>query len=105
MTILVSGGCGFIGSNFVRYMLDAYPDYTIVNFDSLTYAGNLENLDGVAQNSRYHFVKGNICSRSDVDACMKQFEIDTIINFAAESHVDRSITGPAIFVETNVSGT
>jgi dTDP-glucose 4,6-dehydratase len=86
-------------------MLDAHPDYTIINFDALTYAGNMENLEGVNANPRYHFVKGNICQRPDVDACMKQFGADVIVNFAAESHVDRSITGPAIFIETNVAGT
>jgi dTDP-glucose 4,6-dehydratase len=103
--ILVTGGCGFIGSNFIKYMLNAYPGYTIVNFDKLTYAGNLENLSDVSNHPQYRFVKGDICNRADVEACMKQYKIDVIVNFAAESHVDRSITGPAIFIETNVAGT
>ena len=105
MKILVTGGCGFIGSNFVRYMLDAHPDDTIVNFDKLTYAGNPENLQGVDNSPSYHFVKGDICDRNAVRATMEQFGIDTIIHFAAESHVDRSITGPAVFIETNITGT
>jgi dTDP-glucose 4,6-dehydratase len=105
MIILVTGGCGFIGSNFVRYMLQTHPGYDIINFDALTYAGNPENLADLAANPHYHFVKGNICSRAAVDACMTKFGVDVIVNFAAESHVDRSITGPAIFIETNVAGT
>jgi len=104
-TLLVTGGCGFIGSNFVKYMLEQYPDYTIVNLDKLTYAGNLENLSDIENHPRYHFVKGDICNRTEVDNCFKQYQIDYVINFAAESHVDRSILGPAIFIETNVAGT
>jgi dTDP-glucose 4,6-dehydratase len=104
-TVLVTGGCGFIGSNFVKYMLEKYPDYTIVNLDKLTYAGNLENLSDLENHPRYHFVKSDICNRAEVDACFKQYKIDYVINFAAESHVDRSILGPAIFIETNVAGT
>jgi dTDP-glucose 4,6-dehydratase len=105
MTILVTGGCGFIGSNFVRFMLETRTETTIVNFDALTYAGNPENLADLKEHPRYHFVKGNICSRPAVDECIRKFGVDTIVNFAAESHVDRSITGPAIFIETNVAGT
>jgi dTDP-glucose 4,6-dehydratase len=105
ITLLVTGGCGFIGSNFVKYMLEQYPDYTIVNLDKLTYAGNLENLSDIENHPRYHFVKGDICNRSEVAGCFKQYQIDYVINFAAESHVDRSILGPAIFIETNVAGT
>ncbi|MBI5215677.1 MAG: dTDP-glucose 4,6-dehydratase [Ignavibacteriae bacterium] len=105
MTILVTGGCGFIGSNFVRYMLERHPDYSIINFDALTYAGNLENLTGIEDNPRYHFVKGDICRKDDVQSAMQKFGVDTIVNFAAESHVDRSILGPAVFVQTNVAGT
>jgi len=105
MIILVTGGCGFIGSNFVKYMLETHTDVTIVNFDKLTYAGNLENLSEIKNHPRYHFVKGDICIRADVDACIKQYNVNIIVNFAAESHVDRSITGPAIFIETNVAGT
>jgi dTDP-glucose 4,6-dehydratase len=103
--LLVTGGCGFIGSNFVRYVLDAHPEYIVVNFDKLTYAGNLENLQGVENHPRYHFVRGDICDRATVELAVKKYGVDTIVNFAAESHVDRSILGPAIFVETNVSGT
>jgi len=105
MTILVTGGCGFIGSNFVRYMLDKHTEYTIVNLDALTYAGNPENLEDISSHPRYHFVQGNICRRTDVDEAIKRFGVDVVINFAAESHVDRSITGPGIFVETNIAGT
>ncbi|HLX13057.1 MAG TPA: dTDP-glucose 4,6-dehydratase [Bacteroidota bacterium] len=105
MNLLVTGGCGFIGSNFVRYFLSAHPNDTIVNFDKITYAGNPENLEGVDENSRYHFVKEDICDRQAVVAAMERYEIDMVVNFAAESHVDRSITGPAVFIQTNVAGT
>jgi dTDP-glucose 4,6-dehydratase len=105
MKLLITGGAGFIGSNFVRYMLEAHPDYTIINLDKLTYAGNLENLEDVAKNPRYHFVKADICNRTTVETTVREYGVDVIINFAAESHVDRSITGPAIFIETNVAGT
>ncbi len=105
MTILVTGGCGFIGSNFIRYMLAEHPDYKIVNFDKLTYAGNLENLHEIDKNPHYSFVKGDICNKEDVDAAVQQHKVDAIINFAAESHVDRSIMGPAIFIQTNIAGT
>jgi dTDP-glucose 4,6-dehydratase len=103
--ILVTGGAGFIGSNFVRYMLEAHPDYTIVNLDKLTYAGNLENLEDIEDNPNYRFVNGDICNRALVESVIKEHSVDSIINFAAESHVDRSIMGPAIFIETNVAGT
>ena len=103
--ILVTGGAGFIGSNFVRYMIDAHPDYTIVNLDKLTYAGNLENLEDIEGNQHYHFVKGDICDRALVRSTVQENRIDSIVNFAAESHVDRSILGPSIFVESNISGT
>ncbi|HTK83433.1 MAG TPA: GDP-mannose 4,6-dehydratase, partial [Bacteroidota bacterium] len=105
MTILVTGGCGFIGSNFIRHMLVQHPAYTIVNLDKLTYAGNPENLEGVESHPRYKFVKGDICDRTVVIDTLKDFSVDTVVNFAAESHVDRSILGPAVFVETNVGGT
>src|SRR5207253_7013535 len=105
MTIFTTGGCGFIGSNFVRYMLEHHPSDTIVNFDKLTYAGNPENLDGVETNPHYRFVKGDICDRTAVADAMREYGVEAIVNFAAESHVDRSITGPAVFVETNVGGT
>jgi len=101
--ILVTGGAGFIGSNFILYMLEKYPDVKIVNLDKLTYAGNLENLESVEKDKRYKFIKGDICDRKTVEKAMKG--VDIVSSFAAESHVDRSISGPAIFVQTNVIGT
>jgi len=103
MKILVTGGAGFIGSNFIIYMMEKYPDYEIVNLDKLTYAGNLENLKSVKNNPKYKFIKGDICDRKIVRTAMEG--CDTVVHFAAESHVDRSITGPAIFIETNIIGT
>ena len=103
MKILVTGGAGFIGSCFVRHMLKKHPDYKIVNLDCLTYAGNIENLDDVKNNPNYAFVKANICDKQKVDEIVS--DIDCIVNFAAESHVDRSILNPEIFIETNVLGT
>lgn len=103
--ILVTGGAGFIGSNFVRYMLDEYKDTFVVNLDLLTYAGNVDNLLGLDSNPNYKFVKGSINDRSLIELIIKDYNIDTIFNFAAESHVDRSIANPEIFVETNVLGT
>ena len=105
MTILVTGGCGFIGSNFVRFMLEVHPDHSIINLDKLTYAGNLENLDDIENNPRYRFVKGDICDRAIVESIVRDYHVTVIINFAAESHVDRSILGPDIFIETNIAGT
>lgn len=102
--ILVTGGAGFIGSNFVRYMLENYG-YKIFNFDKLTYAGNLENLTDIEDHSNYKFIKGDICEKDFVETTIKDNNIDTIINFAAESHVDRSILGSREFVVTNVLGT
>ncbi len=102
--ILVTGGAGFIGSHFIKYMLKKYKACQIVNLDLLTYAGNLENLIEVKDNINYQFVKGNICDRRLVRALVKN-KIDFIVNFAAESHVDRSIADPGIFVKTNVLGT
>ena len=103
MKILVTGGAGFIGSCFVRYMLNKHPDYKIINLDALTYAGNIENLDDVKDNQNYTFVHGNICDKKLARELIS--ECDCVVNFAAESHVDRSITNPEIFIETNVQGT
>ncbi len=103
--ILVTGGAGFIGSNFVRYMLNKHQDYKIVNLDLLTYAGNIKSLDDIKDNPNYLFVKGDIADNKLVDKTVSENKIDVIINFAAESHVDRSITNPDIFVKTNVLGT
>lgn len=104
MKILVTGGAGFIGSNFIKYMLTKY-DYTIINLDLLTYAGNLNNLVEIPQNKSYHFVKGDICNIKLLDELFQQFDIEVVINFAAESHVDRSIENPSIFLHTNILGT
>ncbi len=103
--ILVTGGAGFIGSNFIRYLMLRRPEYRIVNYDLLTYAGNLENLEGVDLSPRYFFEKGDICDKENVDKIFRKYSIDTVVHFAAESHVDRSILGPAVFVQTNVLGT
>lgn len=105
MNLLVTGGAGFIGANFVHYMLDAHPEDTIVNLDLLTYAGNSHNLDDLKDEPRHHFVHGNITNRELVTHLVHEFNIDGIINFAAESHVDRSILHPEVFIETNVQGT
>lgn len=102
---LVTGCAGFIGSNFVHYMLEKYNDINIVNLDKLTYAGNLDNLRDIEQDSRYDFVQGDICDRTLVDSLLAQYEFDYVINFAAESHVDRSIEDPGIFLQTNIIGT
>jgi len=101
----VTGGCGFIGSNFIRYMINKYPDYQIINLDLLTYAGDIRNLNDISDNDNYQFVQGNICDSGLLETLFEKYDIDTIINFAAETHVDRSITNPNIFVETNVMGT
>jgi len=103
MRLFVTGGAGFIGSNFIQYILKKYPDYKVINLDKLTYAGNLENLKEVENNHRYEFVQGDICDRELVDRLVK--EVDAIIHFAAESHVDRSIKDAGVFVKTNVLGT
>lgn len=102
---LVTGGAGFIGSNFIHYMLEKYSDILIVDLDKLTYAGNLENLKDVESDKRHVFIKGDICDRKTVSDLFMRYDPDCVINFAAESHVDRSIADPQIFVETNVSGT
>lgn len=103
--ILVTGGAGFIGSNFVRMVLAEHSEYSVINLDKLTYAGNLENLSGLEGNPKYTFVRGDICDGTLVEEVFAKYEIDTVVNFAAESHVDRSIVEPAIFIETNVTGT
>lgn len=104
MKLLVTGGAGFIGSNFVRYILHEHPDWEIINLDKLTYAGNLENLKDIENNPRYRFVKGDIADRKLISNLL-QGKIDVIINFAAESHVDRSILDASPFIETNIKGT
>jgi len=103
--LLVTGGAGFIGSNFVQMVLSEHPDCFIVNLDKLTYAGNLENLAGFADHANHKFIKGDICDGALIEKIINDHKIDAIINFAAESHVDRSITEPKVFIETNVTGT
>lgn len=103
MKLLITGGCGFIGSNFIRNMLEMYPDYQITNLDKLTYAGNPDNLKDIESNPNYTFVKGDICDTDVVSNVMQ--DVDQVIHFAAESHVDRSIEDGAVFVRTNVLGT
>ena len=103
--ILITGGAGFIGSNFVYYMLHEYPLYKVICLDALTYAGNLENLDEAVKNPKFTFVKGDIADRKTVYKVFEQYEPTIVVNFAAESHVDRSITTPDIFLRTNIIGT
>ncbi|MCU6600468.1 dTDP-glucose 4,6-dehydratase [Peribacillus frigoritolerans] len=105
MHLMITGGAGFIGSNFVRYMLKTYPDYKIVNLDLLTYAGNIHNLDDIMENPNHVFIKGNITDREFINNIIKEHNINGIVNFAAESHVDRSILNPGVFIETNIQGT
>jgi len=105
MKLLVTGGAGFIGSNFILYWLKKYLQDKIVNLDKLTYAGNLENLKSVEKNPNYIFVKGDICNSRLVNEIIAKYQIETIVHFAAESHVDRSITDPAPFIKTNIEGT
>ncbi|MFY9105281.1 dTDP-glucose 4,6-dehydratase [Aliarcobacter cryaerophilus] len=104
-TILVTGCAGFIGSNFVPYFLDKYKEYNIVNLDLLTYAGDLENLKECENNPNYKFIKGDICNRELVEFIFNEYDIQGVIHFAAESHVDNSIKNPGVFVQTNVNGT
>lgn len=103
--LLVTGGAGFIGSNFVRMVLSEHPDFFVANLDKLTYAGNLENLSGFEKHPNHKFIKGDICDGALVANIIDEYKIEAIINFAAESHVDRSIAGPKIFIETNITGT
>ncbi len=104
-TILVAGGAGFIGSNFVKIMLQKHPDYKILNLDALTYAGNLENLKDVDDNPNYIFFKADIRDKGKIDEVFQNYDVDAVVNFAAESHVDRSIEEPEIFLTTNIIGT
>jgi dTDP-glucose 4,6-dehydratase len=104
-SILITGGAGFIGSNFVPYFADKYPDYHIINLDKLTYAGDLENLSEMNDFPNYTFVKGDICDKKLLENLFKEYDIRGVINFAAESHVDNSITGPYPFIKTNIEGT
>ena len=103
--ILLTGTAGFIGSNFVPYFLDKYPEYNLINLDLLTYAGNLENLKECEGNPRYKFIKGDICNRELVEFIFNEYNIQGVIHFAAESHVDNSIKNPGVFIQTNVNGT
>lgn len=104
-TYLVTGGAGFIGSNFIHYILERHQDILVVNVDKLTYAGNLENLKAVMDDERYAFIQADVCDREAMGTLFEQYHIDYVVNFAAESHVDRSITDPGVFVSTNVMGT
>src|SRR3989344_4555166 len=101
--LLITGGCGFIGSNFIKYILDKYPNYEVINIDKLSYGGNLDNLQDIETNPRYKFIKGDICDQKLVDETVK--DIDGIIHFAAETHVDRSIESSNDFIKSNVIGT
>lgn len=105
MNILVTGGAGFIGSNFIHYILGKYPNYQIVNLDLLTYAGNLENVSSLDENQNYHFIQGDIGDYDLVSKIIKEHQINLIVNFAAETHVDRSISAPDVFLQTNILGT
>ena len=105
MTIIVTGGAGFIGSNFIFHMLSAHPDYRIVCLDKLTYAGNLSTLKDIMDNPNFRFVKLDICDREGVYQLFEEEKPDIVVNFAAESHVDRSIEDPSIFLQTNIIGT
>jgi len=103
--LLITGGAGFIGSNFVTHWINKYPEDRVINLDTLTYAGNLENLNDIANAPNYRFVHGDICDAKLVGSLFKEEKIDTVVNFAAESHVDRSILGPEAFIKTNIHGT
>ena len=105
MKIVVTGGAGFIGSNFIYYMLDKYKDYKIICIDKLTYAGNLSTLSEAMKNQNFNFIKADICDIEKIDTVFKEEEPNIVVNFAAESHVDRSISNPEVFLETNIMGT
>ncbi len=104
-SILITGGAGFIGANFVPYFLNKYPQYNIINLDKLTYAGDITNLSECEGNARYKFVQGDICNRELVEFLFQEYDIRGVIHFAAESHVDNSISGPEVFIQTNINGT
>lgn len=104
MNILICGGAGFMGSHFIKYILNKYPDYIVVNFDKLTYAGNLDNLKEVEDNKNYKFIRGDICDADAVDKAVEENKIDMIVNYAAETHVDRSVMDPTAFLKTNIFG-
>jgi len=103
-SVLVTGGAGFIGSNFIHYILEKYPDTHIINYDSLTYAGNLSNLKDIESNSDYTFIRGDICDKNQLNSVFETYNPDYIVNFAAESHVDKSILDPETFIKTNICG-
>ena len=104
-TILISGGAGFIGSNFIYYLLQTHSDYKILNFDKLTYAANLSNLQDISDEDRYLFIHGDIVDRALLEEMFHRFDVRGVIHFAAESHVDNSIAGPDVFIQSNVNGT
>lgn len=104
-SILITGGAGFIGSNFIPYFHDRYPDYFLINLDKLTYAGDLSNLREVENSKRYKFIKGDICNRDLIEMIFSEYDVHGVIHFAAESHVDNSISGPEVFIQTNINGT
>ena len=104
-TVLVTGGAGFIGSNFVKLMVKKYPDYNIINIDALTYAGNLENLKDIEGKSNYTFIKADIRDKEKIENIFESNDVSAVVNFAAESHVDRSIEEPEVFLTTNIIGT
>jgi dTDP-glucose 4,6-dehydratase len=103
--IMITGGAGFIGANFVIYMLNKYPDYNILVYDKLTYAGNMDNLLDVSDEPRFNMVRADICDKVTVEQAIQDYNIDTLVNFAAETHVDRSILNPDAFIRTNINGT
>ena len=103
--VLVTGGAGFIGSNFVKFMLSQHSDYKVVNVDSLTYAGNLENLKTEMNNPNHTFIRADVRDKAKIDEIFSAYDIDTVVNFAAESHVDNSIKNPRLFLMTNIIGT
>jgi len=100
----ISGGAGFIGANFIKYIMETYPDDDVICFDKLTYAGNLNNIERYIENPRFKFIKGDICSESDVRHALENLKVDYLVNFAAETHVDKAILDPLIFIKTNVDG-